>query len=307
MEFFFLIGLAVVVLLLLVSLKQKKPSLRLKNEAPSKNLGARPGSMDLAVRLESALDDQLVKKVKDRLQQKDPTLSDHQFDWLFYELKRYFLMSAVLKNVPMFSEKVDQLWHEMLLFTKEYQQFCEAFSGQIIHHMPHEQKQADSDGRAWFDWVYSQLFIVEENSMRIWNGFYRYPLNKEMLLQIESLKAHQIREKYFKQVPLIKEVDESIDYVMNRLRETFEEIRAVKQQGGTFEKYRNLTDWAYLSAPMVFYSVYDYENYQTEMDQLLPNDFQKGGSDSSVCSFDGGGDSGDGGSCSSSCGGGCGS
>jgi hypothetical protein len=308
MELFLLVGIVIVVFLIVINFTKKKSFMRLNDTEPPRNLGSRQEVMALAVRLEKALDNNLVRKVKERLQQKDSKLSDHQFNWLLHELKRYFLMSAVLKNVPMFSEKVDHVWHEMLMFTKDYQQFCEKFSGQMIHHIPHEQKEADPDGRAWFDWVYSQLFTVEENSVRIWNDFYRYPLNKEMFLQMKDLKDEQIKNMYFKNNKLMHEVDDSIDYVVKRLRETLEEAQAVKNQSKKFERQHDLTDWAYLAAPMVFYSVYEHENYQTEMVQLLPNQFQKGGSDGSFCSVDGGGDSGgDGGSCGSSCGGGCGS
>ena len=36
------------------------------------------------------------------------------------------------------SKKVDKAWHEFLLFTREYQQFCEERYGRFIHHDPYE-------------------------------------------------------------------------------------------------------------------------------------------------------------------------
>ena len=42
------------------------------------------------------------------------------------------------------SKKVDKAWHEFLLFTREYQQFCEKRYGRFIHHNPYE--AADKGG-----------------------------------------------------------------------------------------------------------------------------------------------------------------
>ncbi len=36
----------------------------------------------------------------------------------------------------MLSEDVDEIWHDMILFTKEYQRFSEKFLGKMLHHIP---------------------------------------------------------------------------------------------------------------------------------------------------------------------------
>jgi hypothetical protein len=36
----------------------------------------------------------------------------------------------------MFSEEVDEIWHDMLLFTQKYQVFSEQFLGTMLHHTP---------------------------------------------------------------------------------------------------------------------------------------------------------------------------
>lgn len=38
-----------------------------------------------------------------------------EYRWKLLELKRYFIMASLLKQLPMFSEEVDELWHEMLM------------------------------------------------------------------------------------------------------------------------------------------------------------------------------------------------
>jgi hypothetical protein len=40
------------------------------------------------------------------------------------------------RNVAMPSEVVDVLWHDFILYTKEYQAFCKGAFGQFLHHTP---------------------------------------------------------------------------------------------------------------------------------------------------------------------------
>ncbi len=58
----------------------------------------------------------------------------------FEELKKYLWLGKVsgLNNnsLPMFSKEVDSAWHQFILFTREYTQFCNSFFGEYIHHAP---------------------------------------------------------------------------------------------------------------------------------------------------------------------------
>lgn len=38
------------------------------------------------------------------------------------------------------TELVDEAWHQFILHTKEYQQFCKARYGRFVHHIPHGMK-----------------------------------------------------------------------------------------------------------------------------------------------------------------------
>lgn len=53
------------------------------------------------------------------------------------ELRRYLALCALQPTKPygMFGP-VDDLWHTFLMFTQEYQQFCETVAGRFIHHVP---------------------------------------------------------------------------------------------------------------------------------------------------------------------------
>lgn len=59
---------------------------------------------------------------------------------LFLEVKRYLALAALRpeEEVPMFSTRVDQVWHEFVLFTREYAAFCSRHVGRFMHHSPLE-------------------------------------------------------------------------------------------------------------------------------------------------------------------------
>jgi hypothetical protein len=52
------------------------------------------------------------------------------------------------------SQVVDDAWHEFILFTRQYQQFCERGLGRFLHHTPAEAMRSPTDAqdgikRAW--------------------------------------------------------------------------------------------------------------------------------------------------------------
>ncbi len=69
---------------------------------------------------------------------------------LFRELKRYFVMSQQDKSVgwAMYSHRIDAVWHEFILFTDAYIDFCERFFGEYIGHSPAEALTKKAAGSA---------------------------------------------------------------------------------------------------------------------------------------------------------------
>jgi hypothetical protein len=53
-------------------------------------------------------------------------------------LRQFFLahLKSGRKFVSMPSQVVDDLWHEFILYTRHYQQFCSKAFGQFLHHTP---------------------------------------------------------------------------------------------------------------------------------------------------------------------------
>ena len=71
-------------------------------------------------------------------------LKDHVVDSaeqgaaLFTEVKRYLVLNQVdrTKAWKMYSLRVDEVWHQFVLFTVEYSTFCDKYFGHYAHHAP---------------------------------------------------------------------------------------------------------------------------------------------------------------------------
>ncbi|WP_338553441.1 hypothetical protein [Paenibacillus sp. KS-LC4] len=174
-----------------------------------------------AERLEAALTNDFENRIKDRVLKQLPSLSDKEWKWTFFELKRFFLMCGLLRGVPMYSGRADLIWHEMLMFTREYEQFCTSFCGSLIHHAPHaENERPNVDGRAWFDWVYTELFQQTPASGRVWGAFFKMPLPREWMDEFAEQSEQALMEKWFnaKAAAAYPDMQKTINYLQWRLK-----------------------------------------------------------------------------------------
>lgn len=74
-----------------------------------------------------------------RWKAKYPNLSDVEYDLAQKSLLQFFEVLFNNKtSVAMVSEIADELWHEFILHTKAYCEFCEKTFGKYIHHNPTE-------------------------------------------------------------------------------------------------------------------------------------------------------------------------
>src|SRR4029453_16710680 len=57
---------------------------------------------------------------------------------LFAEVKKYLVMCQAEPDViwNVYSARVDKVWHEFVLFTREYAVFCQGLFGRYLHHSP---------------------------------------------------------------------------------------------------------------------------------------------------------------------------
>ncbi|MDO6707532.1 hypothetical protein [Photobacterium sp. 1_MG-2023] len=67
-----------------------------------------------------------------------PHLSNNEVEFVFEALREYFLMcrQTSLISIAMPSKVVDTAWHEMILSTRTYHEFCKKSFGRYLHHQP---------------------------------------------------------------------------------------------------------------------------------------------------------------------------
>ncbi|MDX1806607.1 MAG: hypothetical protein R3267_06250 [Paenisporosarcina sp.] len=100
-----------------------------------------------------------------------PNISANDLPGLWYELKKYLYLASLVKNLPMFSNDVDLVWHEFLEHEDEYNSFCLRFCGHIIEHKPHDKPKHLPKERAFFDILYRGMFHLEDNNY-YWGDFF---------------------------------------------------------------------------------------------------------------------------------------
>jgi len=69
-------------------------------------------------------------------------LPEHLTDQAVTEFKKYMALVALgHEELGMHSSEVDEIWHNFILFTREYAEFCERVCGHMIHHRPNTRRR----------------------------------------------------------------------------------------------------------------------------------------------------------------------
>lgn len=79
-------------------------------------------------------------RLRRALGERYPHLSEQQTAHALLGLRQYFQLCRQARRqlVSMPSQAVDVLWHEFILHTRQYQQFCNQSIGRFLHHVPSE-------------------------------------------------------------------------------------------------------------------------------------------------------------------------
>lgn len=94
--------------------------------------------------------------IRGRVHKRYPHLDDTQLDQVFAALREYFHLcrKAGRRRLAMPSQAVDVAWHEFILSTRHYEQFCRRALGRFLHHTPSEAMRSPTEAtdgirRAW--------------------------------------------------------------------------------------------------------------------------------------------------------------
>lgn len=148
---------------------------------------------------------------------------NQEFSLLEAEFQRFLFLSTLFKNVPMFSQHVDELWHTTIMFTNQYQTFSETLLGphQLIHHAPNIEPTNNPKERAFFDLIYSSFFAINDYSHLTWGSFFSYTIDKQVLIDFGQQRAFSTEELLrLQQQYLRDELSlEQVRYVAERLQQ----------------------------------------------------------------------------------------
>jgi uncharacterized membrane protein YgcG len=247
--------------------------------------------------LHSSYPEHYVERVKERYM-RHSDISEAEWEHRWFEWERYLIIKAILPSVQMYSSEVDEVWHEMLLFTQRYMTFSQNYLNTMLHHTPNEPDYKFSPhDRAFFDLIYVLLFQPTPYSQAVWGRFFRYPLSENMIRDFQTLSTSQLKEKYFnshasKHVPRVdKIIAKLIQYIKGELN----------YQKTYFDGNR-FTDLSlhYLSGFLLFSTfnsgeLFSVENWNDPEDEEEEKDKGGGCGGGGSCGGDGGGCSGCGG------------
>ena len=92
-------------------------------------------NQDTMASLPDALVDSYLPAVAVRKAAEQLNITEDEMQTYVPELLSYLLMASE-QPTPMLSNKVDTLWHQFILCTKDYLNFCFKYFGKFIHHTP---------------------------------------------------------------------------------------------------------------------------------------------------------------------------
>ena len=221
------------------------------------------GLKKLSDNLEHSLSDIFMGNVEERVR-KNNRLKENEYQWRLQDLKRYFILTYLLKESPMFSEKVDELWHEMLMFTREYDSFSKNYIGTTLHHSPNINIEPEPDLRGFFDWVYAELFFIRNENIHLYKGFFRYPVDPDIVDEFRNLPESELIEIYFKSnikymttvLALISSMKKSANGVKNYNKNVIREM---------MKKRKNQQNYNAMLVPFLSVSYFHYDEFSSYM------------------------------------------
>ena len=142
-----------------------------------------------------------LEHVRGRVMAANPGWTDDKYEWALLELRRFFLAATIRRGeTPMYSPDADAIWHEMLLFTREYETFCRAFAERTIAHAPHVEPPSRAEAqraRVEFELLYGTLFRLYPANEKLLGVFGRLRFGGAEVEALGAMDANDIAARWF--------------------------------------------------------------------------------------------------------------
>jgi hypothetical protein len=98
--------------------------------------------------------------LEEKLLEQRTFATSREYDDAFTKFKKYAALTQIQNGeVGMVSKVVDSVWHQFILFTREYADFCNSHLGRFLHHQPAlSTKPVDSKATRNFRQSYRAVF-----------------------------------------------------------------------------------------------------------------------------------------------------
>lgn len=107
--------------------------------------------------------------LEERLLSKGVLANHGEFQDVFSEFKKFVALNYLYdESFVMLSPAVDSLWHQFILFTRSYTEFCLEFLGRYLHHEPAGSLQSDNTEKA-----VSRFYMLYERTFGAVNGLWQ--------------------------------------------------------------------------------------------------------------------------------------
>jgi hypothetical protein len=140
--------------------------------------------------------------LEERLVRERKVTSREEAASLLDEVKKYLVLSRSCRSfaVPMFSRRIDEVWHQFVLFSAEYTRFSERYFGAFVEHAPGNAPRALVDARPAltrdeFRERYEAMFGTQsrlwfdEESLTVDTRLTRKPFDRPVAVRIEGDRA----------------------------------------------------------------------------------------------------------------------
>ncbi|SHF02978.1 hypothetical protein SAMN05444392_106143 [Seinonella peptonophila] len=219
------------------------------------------GLKKLSDDVEKSLSKSYMENVEERVGTK---LKANDYQWRLLDLKRYFILTSLLKESPMFSKKVDALWHLMLMFTREYADFSKRYLGTTLHHSPNVNGLPDPDLRGYFDWVYAELFHIRKENIHLYKGFFRHPVHPTVIDEFKNLPENELIDLYFKSdtkyTTTVFSLISSMKRTVNKVKDY--ERKVIQEK---MEKSKKEEKYSSMLVPFLSASYFHYDEFSSYM------------------------------------------
>lgn len=196
------------------------------------------------------------KAVNVRIRKANQTLTSPELRECWHELKKFLFLASVSKGLPMFSKKIDDVWHYFLEDNSRYEEFCYRFIGGPIEHHPHEKPKHLPEERAWFDLLYLSFFPITSHS-HLWGTFLHEKEEykkwiKRIVRNPEDIKATYGRHR--SSAPTVETLDAFLCFAQEQLEQRDPKLKQRIQR----------SDGYWYGPAILGVTAYEWSNYHEE-------------------------------------------